>query len=280
MEVSIKKPLFGKEVEFVIWDVDREIALPVIERAYEEALRLSRIFNFYDPTSEVSMLNKKRALAVSPELLQVLKLAIDMARQTKGQYDISLGRLFTQRKSGEKEIIPSCSYEDILIKGHEVTLAHPDILIDLGSIAKGYIVDKIVEYLKEEGIISGLVNGRGDIRAFGDHEEILGIQHPRDKEKLIARLRLKDAAVATSGDYNQYQKTFNTSHLINAKESISVTVIASTLVIADLYATALFVMGHNEREKMLSKEQKIKAFIIDKELHVHHYNTFEESLVP
>ncbi|MFH1401083.1 MAG: FAD:protein FMN transferase [Nanoarchaeota archaeon] len=278
MEVSIKRPLFGKEVEIVIKDMDSEIAGPILERTYRLGLRLSAIFNFHDQRSELANLNKKRTLRVSEELLDVIHLSLAMARQTNGQYDVSLGKVFKQRKAGEKESAVRCSYRDIKTDGHRVSLTHPDALLDLSSIAKGYIVDKMIEHLKEEGVLSGLIDGRGDIRVFGDHEEVLSIEHPRQKGSMIARLRLKDEAVATSGDYNQYIGTHQTSHIINAKDAISVTVVAPTLMLADLNATAIFVLQSDERDAFIAKEH-IKAYIIDKDLRVHQYNKIEEALI-
>jgi thiamine biosynthesis lipoprotein len=277
MEYSLKKPLFGKEVEFVLWYVDEVIALPAITSAYQEGLRLSKIFNFYDEKSELSLLNDRRELIASPELREVLSLALRFCALTKGKYDLSLGRLFLQRKQGKEEKPLACSYKDIHLNGNQVTLVHPDVLIDLGSVAKGYIVDKIVEHLQAQGVLSGLVNGRGDIRVFGDHEEVLGIRHPRKTNEIIATMHLKDAAVATSGDYYQYNKLFKKNHIINSSDVISVTVTAPTLALADVCATALFVSGIKERKKIMAQHTTMRAAVIDSALKIHTYNGFDEA---
>ena len=271
METCINKRLFGSEISFILDDVDENLCNDIIEEAYGEGLRLQNIFNFYDEKSELSLLNRKRKLAVSKELLEVLKMALEMCKKTNGKYDITLGKQFKQRKLGNQVEKVGCSYKDIIISGNKVELLNPDVQVDLGSIAKGYITDKMAEIIINNGIISGLIDSRGDIRIFGERE--IEIQHPRDKNKEIGTIKLKDCGVATSGDYKQYDKSFDKSHIINQKDNISVTTVSSRLAEADLYATALFVIPEKEVKSILNKN--VKALCINKNLEIKKYNNFE-----
>jgi thiamine biosynthesis lipoprotein len=275
-EFSVKKKLFGKEVEFVAYNSDSSIALPVIEKAYVVGLRLSKIFNFYDKDSELSKLNGKREMKVSSELLRLIQVGISLALKTGAQYDITLGKLFIARKKGGSEPELKCSYKDIEINGNYVKLVHPDAMIDLGSIAKGYIVDSMAKALHEGGILCGLVDGRGDITVFGDCNHTLGVQHPRDKKKIISWISLKNCGVATSGDYNQYIKNYDKSHIINKKEVISITVVADDLATADAYATVLFVVDKQRRKELLMDATNIKAMTINEKLTIETFNGFEK----
>ena len=274
-----KKPLFGKEIEITIRDTFDWIVEETLEKTYKEARRLEKIFNFYDPSSELSILNTQRKLQVSSELLEVIKNGLEFSKITNGKYDISLGKRFQKRKKGEGDIVLNVSYKDIKIHGNEVTLNHQDVLIDLSSIAKGYIVDKTTEYLTLHGISRGIVNGRGDIRIFGEDAETIGIEHPRKKGEIIKSIKLKDLSVATSGDYKQYSGSFDNSHIINARDAISVTVVFSDLMTADLFATVLFVINKNEREKLLKNYPDVKALIIDKNINLNYYNGFEDLVI-
>jgi thiamine biosynthesis lipoprotein ApbE len=94
--ITQKFPLFGSEVEFRIYDVESDdfVALDAISDIYREALRLQRIFNLYDPNSELNELNIRRKIDASEELLFVLKKAIHFSRITNGLYDVTLGRNF------------------------------------------------------------------------------------------------------------------------------------------------------------------------------------------
>jgi thiamine biosynthesis lipoprotein ApbE len=134
------------------------------------------------------------------------------------------------------------------------------------------------DVLKASGVISGLIDSRGDILIFGEEEREISIQHPREREKSMGRIKIKNAGIATSGDYNQYNKNFEESHIINKRDFISVTVIASTLTEADLYATALMVLPKEEIKKLLDKNKKVSALCISKDLKTKIYNNFPRIL--
>lgn len=272
----MKKKLFSKEVEIVLFDVDEKLEKELIEEAYIEALRLQKIFNFYDEKSELSRLNKKRNLKVSEEFLEVLKKALAVCEVTNGKYDITLGKNILNRKNSKPEVKLNCSYKDLEIKGNEVILKDKDVVIDLGSIAKGYIADKLVEFFKSRGVEGGLIDARGDICLFGDGLQKVEVEHPREKGKSIISIKLKNCGVATSGDYNQFYSSFEKSHILNQKDLISITVVAPTLTEADLYATALFVLDKQEREDLIKENKQLKVFTIDKSLNTKYYNGFDK----
>jgi thiamine biosynthesis lipoprotein len=275
-EASLKKPLFGKEVELVVWDIDEKLASGVLEDAYSRGLELQKLFNFYDRDSLLSKLNRKREADAPEEFLFVMKKALEMCQKTKGRYDISLGRSFMERKGGKPVREPGCSYRDIIIEGERVTLTHEDVLVDLGSIAKGYIADRLADFLRSEGVMSGLIDARGDIRSFGGHESVIDVQHPR-WERALTSIVLKEGGVATSGDYSQYDRTYERPHILNKTSYISVTVIAGTLMEADAYATAIFVTPEDEVGDLLG-ETSIKAMCVKDSLELEYHNGFEGCL--
>lgn len=277
-ELCVKRKLFGKEVEIAVMDTEETTASEIIEETYEEGLRLQKIFNFYDEQSTLFQLNQKRRLVVPQEFLDVLEKALSMCRKTHGRYDISLGKQFIQRKKGIPVLPLSCSYKDIQVKGNTVELSHTDAMIDFGSIAKGYIADKMAGYLIKQGPISGLIDARGDIRVFGNKEHIIEIQHPRIKEQSLCAIKLKNGGIATSGDYNQYHHQFDKSHILNQQDYISVTVIAPTLIEADLYATAIFVSPREKVGHLLENHTKVRALCVDKDLNLEYYHQFEEAI--
>lgn len=277
-EIFVKKKLFGGEITFIIYNTEENIARELVEKAYEEGIRLEKIFNFFDEKSTLSLLNKKRKMKMPKEFIEVLEIALKMCKETKGLYDISLGKEFLERKSGKEINKVNCSYKDIGVNGKVVELRDKDVLIDLGSIAKGYIADKMGEILLSNGIISGLIDARGDIRIFGEDEREISIQHPREKERVIGKVKIKEGSIATSGDYNQYNKSFEESHIINKRDYISTTVLAPTLTEADLYATALMVLPREKIKKLLNKNKKISALCINKDLKTEIYNNFPRIL--
>jgi len=274
MELSIRRKLVGDYIEITVYDVDDVVGMPILEDAYKEALRLQKVFNFYDPKSELSLLNKKRTLKASDDMLFVMKMAIIMSKMTSGRYDVTLGKQFMDVKKGKESKKQGCSYKDIKIEKDKITLLHPDVLIDLGSIAKGYIVDCITEFLLGEGIESGFIDARGDMRMFG-HTESIYIQHPRVEEKLLGPVVIADKAVATSGDYRQFKGSYENSHIIGKQGIISVTVLADDCMTADAFATALMVIDTQSRDKLMKDNTGISAFLIDEKLKYLYYNNFE-----
>ncbi len=273
--ITKQHPLFGAQAEITLLDAEEEFAKDAIQESFELGVRLQSIFNLYDPKSELSALNKKRELKVSQELLQVITLALEFCKKTNGAYDITHGKQFLQRKQG-KELTPlHTSYKDVIIEGNLVRLQHPDILLDLGSIAKGYIAKRMAEHLEEFGVEQGYVDARGDLQCIG--EITINIQHPR-KEGHIGTITLENKGVATSGDYKQFHKSFSNSHILGKTNIISATVIADDVTIADVYATLLMVCNDDIKEKIMQKED-ISAMTIDDALNIKYYNEFEEYIV-
>lgn len=269
--------LMGGSVELTLYDVENCFAELYFHDIYSYALKLQKIFDFYDSESELSLLNKRRERVVSSDLLYVIKKALYYSKETGGLYDISFGKKILQRKSKKSVCDLNCSYKNIEIDGNKVTLNHPDVLIDLGSIAKGYIVDKIAEYLKQLGVESCLINARGDILIFGERQETVYIQHPRDKTKLVHPIKFGKGALATSGDYKQYDSSYENSHIVGGGKFASVTVFAENLTEADVAATCIFLLGGNSEDFV--RNRKLKVLVIGKDLKTVMFNGFEEILL-
>jgi len=113
-----EKPLFGKNIEIIVYGIDKYLAESILEDAYTKALRLQKIFNFFDDSSELSKLNKERSLKVSNELLKVINIALIYCKETNGEYDITLGKQIIQRKNSEEVTPVACSFRDIQIKNN------------------------------------------------------------------------------------------------------------------------------------------------------------------
>jgi thiamine biosynthesis lipoprotein len=283
VEFAFKDKLFGKEVEIILSDVDAENGEIFAKMAYQKGLALQKIFNVFDENSELSNLNKKLGLnksqKVSAELLEVITKAKYFSELTNGEYDVSLGKLFLARKKKLVEPDIICTYKNIQIDKNCISSDNSDVLIDLGSIAKGYIGDKIADVLIAEGILNGYVDARGDLRAFGDKMYQIGLAHPREKNSIILELNLSNCGIATSGDYNQFYGDYSKSHIFKSKDLISVTAIAPTLMEADVFASVIFVSNRVLREKLLNENKQIKAITIDKELNIKYYNGSDKLVV-
>jgi len=255
--------LLGGRVGVILYDVEEPFATMAFAEIEREAVRLQKVFNLYDPQSELSLLNARRTMAVSDELLVVLRRALEYAAITGGAYDISKGRQFLARKRGVEHEV-GCSYREILIKGNNVSLLHPDALIDLGSIAKGYIGDRLLSFIHALGIESAFVDVRGDLVIGGHELEVVDIAHPREPGSSIGSIVLENLAVATSGDYRQYVGSFERSHIVAETDLISVTAVHESLLEADAIASAVFVSGSRRFSEILALVPKAFVLAMDR----------------
>ena len=256
--------------------------------AFEEIKRIENLLSKYNPQSEVSQLNKLGKLKVSPETFYIIKKAIEFWRLSDGAFDITVAPLadlwgFTGKKYNlpkDEEIkntLKLVGSDKIILqdKDNVVKFRIPGTKIDLGAIAKGYAVDCAVKKLKEAGINSCLINAGGQIYCLGDNFGTpwkVAIKNPRGKT-VIGYLKLKDKAVATSGDYEQYffKNNKRYSHILNPKTGypadsgiVSVTVVAQDGLTSDALATAIFVLGKAKGQALVKRFPDIEVKIIEK----------------
>lgn len=295
--ISCAKPLYKDR--FVIAGTFLEVVSSDARASaivYDEFKRLDKIFNFYDKNSEISRLNNayKREVKVSPELLEVLTLSKQLNEMTDGAFDASCGSLYDFWKGFIKEgnikeppsketmegIIKNCGMDKIKInpKDSTVTLESEGLKVDLGAIAKGYMVDKAVMALKKKGINNALINAGGDIYCLGTNQKNswrVGVKNPGAVEGIIENESLTDEAIATSGNYEQFfdLNKRRYSHIIDPRSGfptesnvVSVSVISKNCTTADGLATAFFVSGITGTNNFLSRyPSTMRIFIVTEE---------------
>lgn len=204
----------------------------VIAKATDRMRDLEKRFNYFLPDSELSKFNsskKKETFSLSSEMRTILKKAGHMRKLTGGAFDIAIG---------------------------------PDGKVNLGGIAKGYIVDEGIRSLKESGVTNAIINAGGDMRCLGDYK--IGIMDPAKARSIVAFMRVRDKAVATSGCYER------PAHIIDPRTGrtpqntlTSVTVIADDCMTADALATALYVLGFKEGLMLIENIPDVDCIIID-----------------
>jgi thiamine biosynthesis lipoprotein len=277
-----------------------EVTLPLRERAgvsvaqgaLDEIDRLERQLTIFRETSEVSFLNRNCATStvrVEPSLFALLLLCQQLHRETRGAFDITSAPLsrcwgFLRREGrlpdpAEIEEARSVVGGDkvILDEGSRaVRFEHPGVEINLGSIGKGYALDRIEATMRGRVQAALLSAGASSIRAIGRGDGrqggwIVGIRHPRDKKRRLAVLRVRDCALSTSGSEEQYfehdGKRFG--HIIDPRagrpaEIVSgVTVIAQSAAVADALATAFYVGGPRLAEAYCSSHPDTLVIMLE-----------------
>jgi thiamine biosynthesis lipoprotein len=265
------------------------------EKAFSEIERL--------PTSDVSKVTASAGSApvsVSEEVIEVLGVALEISRLTRGAFDPTFGALTDVWDfSGDGDYVPSSEevegrlelvdYRKIIIDrpNSKAGLVLEGMRLNLGGVAKGYIVGKGVEALKKEGVGWGIIKAGGDMVVFRANSTdppgepfapfTVGIQDPRRSGALLGKLAVAAGAVATSGDYERffikdgvrYHHILDPSTGYPARRTRSVTVIARDPTGADALSTGLFVMGAAEGMELVEATDGVEAVIVDSKGEVH-----------
>jgi len=272
--------VMGTIAEIKIKNENEGISNIAINAAFNEIKRIDNLLSTYNPESPVWKINhsKQTKIILNDELLSFFIKCDSIWKLTNGAFDSALGNLTkTWGFDGDSPSVPpqkivneallESGWKNIRIVNGQMIKSN-NILLDFGSIAKGYAADKAFEILKSYGIKNALVNIGGEIKAEGD-DWIVGIKHPRILG--LITVKIKNNVVSTSGDYEKYfiENGQRYCHIFNprtgypANNSKSVSVINKSGMLADALSTACFVLTPIEAIKFINSIPDAEAFIID-----------------
>ncbi len=224
---------------------------------------------------------------IDPDTEYLLKVSLSVSRETLGAFDITVKPLMeiwdyhreNLKKLPSREVIEKSlrkvGYQYIKIKNHAL-IKEKDVSIDLGGIAKGFIIDKIAKFLEKDiHSDSFIINIGGDLfvssKPFYGNKWKIEVVDPFEKKKVLGYFYVKKSCgIATSGNYERYLKIGDEiyTHIINpatgypVKNVYSVTVIAKNATLSDAYATALFVMGAKKAQEFLKQKKNISVIYV------------------
>ncbi len=264
-------------------------AFSLLER---ESARLEQVFSDYLPGSELKKLQGRMGdtLAADPEIVTVFKAAAEMAGASAGRFDITLhllkrayglasgdsNRVPTDRElqavmrgnpafGAAQDSNPASSPPFRILADNRLVLLRDSVVFDLGGIAKGYAVDRMHAILDSLGYPNHIVTAGGDMRVGGRKPGApwkVGVRHPRHGDALAGNLTLADpSAVSTSGDYERffirdgvrYHHIFDPRTGKPARPYCSVTVLASSSLLADRLTKPLFILGPEKSAELLRR---------------------------
>jgi thiamine biosynthesis lipoprotein len=266
--VSRHHGLLGTVIELRIEADTQAAALRIEHQAIEEIVRLQSVFNVYDPDSELSRWRRSETEA-GPEILEVLGIAERWHDLSEGAFDPYVGRL--------REVWTDAATEGRVPGAAELAAARLNrdrSSVDLNGIAKGWIVDRATERAGQERDANGVtVNGGGDIRHTGPRPLRVAIENPHrpyNNAAPMAVIELRDGAVATSGGAHRGWTIGDRrhSHVLDprtgmpAEGVLQVSVLAPSACVADVVATALTVVGVDEREQFLDRMDEIVGYLV------------------
>lgn len=286
-------PSMGTLVTLQAFAPDPTQAKTAFAAAQAEVERLVAIMSDYDPDSELSQINRQAGSGqwsqVSPELWEVLDASDRWHQLSDGAFDASLGALTRMwRKARRQNKIPTqveienalerCGWKHVELDRDQkrVRLNLAGMYLDLGAIAKGYIVDRAFQKLQADGLTACLVNAGGNLRCGaappnrpGWRIEISSLQ---EGEPPLRRIFLKDAAISTSGDLWQFIVIDGKrrSHILDAQTGmgiegpVSVSVIAPNAQDADAASTSLCILGRERGLAVLASVPGCDALFLSK----------------
>jgi thiamine biosynthesis lipoprotein len=263
---------------------DRRAGEALLRRAVAEASRLEAIFSLYRDDTALSELNRSGVLVAPPtELVHLLGLCDDIWRLTDGAFDPTvqpLWRCYADHfvaagadpagPPPEKlaEAVDLVGWSKVSFSRDRIALARRGMGLTLNGIAQGYITDRVIDLLRQEGIVSSLVD-MGEIRTLGQRPDGRAWQAAVDAATPQHRtLDLVDKAVATTGaDGFWFDADGRCNHLFNpatglcAGPATSLTVVAPTAAAADALSTAFALMDHDAARRVLARAPDTQLYV-------------------
>ena len=270
----------------ILGNVENETKLKMNLEEILDSVNIS--FSTYIHNSEISKINNYGTglIKLSKDFSYVLKKALYYCDISNGKYDITISPLvklwgfesFKDFKVPQSNLIleqlAHIGYKKIHLSNNFLVKQNKKIQIDLNSIAKGFAVDKISEFLFNNGFKNHLVEIGGELKSSrsGDSSKkwIIGIQNPQNSS-VIKKINLLNMSMATSGTYNNFfeKDGVKYSHLINPMtgfpidhHTVSATVISKECIDSDALATMLMTMMPSEGIDFINQLSEIEAMII------------------
>jgi thiamine biosynthesis lipoprotein len=262
--------LMGNRFDLGVVANSQKEAEQAIEKAIGEIKRIENLVTTFRGDSQTNLINQNagiKPVEVDEEVYALIERAQRISGLTQGAFDLTYGSLdkslwnfdqkMTQLPSAEQALkaVGLIDYRNIVLEKGTVFLREKGMRIGFGGIGKGYAADRAKKVLQDEGYENGVVNASGDMNAWGFREDgnpwKVGISNPDSPKEIIAEFDLKNAAVATSGNYEKFViiDGVKYSHTIHPKTGFpirgikSVTVFAPFAELADALTTPIAVMG-------------------------------------
>jgi thiamine biosynthesis lipoprotein len=284
--------LMGTVVTIKVYDRDINKADSAAEKALDRIREIEGLMSATQKNSEVDLINQnagKKPVKVSADTQRVVEKGLYYGRLSGGLFDITVGPLVklwgigtenpqVPREQELKNALELTDYRDVEVNGEkgEVYLKRRGMGLDLGGIAKGYAADEAKKVLAGEGIKHAIINLGGNVLAIGARYDgtswNIGIKDPEEPAKgLLGIVRITDATIVTSGDYERYfekdGKRYH--HILNPftgypgnGEVRGVTIFTSSSFDADALSTTVFLLGVEKGMDLVENLEGVEAIVV------------------
>ena len=274
------------------------------KKTLNEALNLcdyyENIFSRTKEDSELSRVNSNQTTDISKELYELISAGLEYAALSNGAFDITIGSVsslwdFTAESpkvpdNGRiAEALTHVDYTSVSVSDNgdgTYSISKPDdVILDLGAVAKGYIADKIKDFLEENGVKRAIINLGGNVLCIGKKTDTdnfgIGVRKPfaANNEVLVA-LSVDNSSVVSSGNYERYfyadDGTFY-HHILNPATGYSydndlsdVTILSKDSLTGDCLSTTCFCLGLDDGMKLIESLDGIEAVFVTNEGEIHY----------
>jgi thiamine biosynthesis lipoprotein len=288
--VGDARPLLGTEVSVLLWHEDATVGAEIVAQVFAEVERIDRLMSTYKEDSRISEINRLAAtepVVAGDELFRLIRRSQDISVLTRGAFDItydSVGQHYDFRNRQRPDEVTIAAKRELIDfqfvqldqAAGTVSFKEQGVRINLGGIAKGYVVERGVNILQANGVQNGIVTAGGDSRLLGDRRGqpwMVGIRDPRKEGEVAISVPLEDEAISTSGDYERYFVEGDTRyhHIIQpstgepASGVHSATVFGPDAVMTDALSTSVFVMGVDQGLRLIATLPDYESIVIDAE---------------
>lgn len=275
--------------------------------------KYEKLFSRTMESSEVYQINRASAgqsqtsFTVSDELKDILEFSLEYSSISKGALDISIAPLSslwdfsglehkTEAPAAEKiaEATDLVDYTNVKLDGNTLTFSKPGMQLELGAVAKGYIADRVKDFLLSKGVTSAIINLGGNILLVGSKPKDVafnvGIQKPfEDRDSVVVAIsELKDCSMVSSGIYERYFYDKNGifyHHILDSKtgypcdtDLLQVTIISKESSTGDALSTACFALGLKKGMELIDSIPDIYAVFITSDGSLHFSEGYLETI--
>ena len=294
VEVESTEFLMDTFVNIKIYIQDRSEGERLLAEAFAEGRRVEDVMQPLKGNGELERINNGESAGwhvIGSELRTVFEHTATINRLSDGAFDPTIAGVKWLWSFEEDATVPDSAlirekmagvgFSHMRLSGDSLFIDNSVTKIDLGGIAKGYAVDRMIGILENGGVSAALVNAGGDIAMFGQKpggkDWVVAIRHPRmNRDMVVDHLPLN--AVVTSGDYERYfmMDGVRYHHILDpatgypARGSISVTVWAANATDADGLSTAIFVLGPEKGVALAERLENVETLVFwEEDNHVH-----------
>lgn len=279
----------------------------LLDRCMELCDQYEQIFSRTLETSELYRLNHQELADadgvshLSPDLADLISRGLEYGTLSQGRFDIAIGPVsslwdFTSDHPSVPDdsliqaALPLVNYQDVILDGREITFQKKGMQLDLGAIAKGYIADRLKEYLINQGVQSAVINLGGNVLCVGSRPDgtpfRVGLQRPfADRNETIGTIEVNDLSVVSSGIYERYfeQDGRMYHHILDPATGypcennlIAVTILSEESTDGDALSTTCFALGLEDGMKLVESLQDVEAMFITDDYELHYSSGFPQ----